>query len=48
MDLERNWKRAGAWALDSKSPEVKQGFLLNHLINELLQGDGLRWSNPIQ
>jgi len=40
-------KRAGAWALDEKAPEATTGFLLNHLIDELLpaKGDGLRWSN---
>jgi sulfite dehydrogenase (quinone) subunit SoeA len=40
-------KRAGAWALDPKSPEAQKGFLLNHLIHELLppKGDGMRWSN---
>ncbi len=40
-------KREGAWALKSNAPETKKGFLLNHLINELLpeQGDGYRWSN---
>ncbi len=40
-------KRGGAWALDPKSPEATKGFLLNHLINELLppKRDGLRWSN---
>ncbi len=40
-------KRKGAWALDPKSPEATKGFLLNHLITELLpeRGDGLRWSN---
>ena len=40
-------KRGGAWALDRQSPEVRKGFLLNHLINELLppNGDGMRWSN---
>ena len=40
-------KRKGAWALDPKAPETKKGFLLNHLIHELLppKGDGLRWSN---
>ena len=40
-------KRPGAWALDEKSPEVEKGFLLNHLIHELLppKGDGLRWAN---
>ena len=40
-------KREGAWAVDPKAPEVQKGFLLNHLIHELLppKGDGLRWSN---
>ncbi|MEM7195588.1 MAG: molybdopterin oxidoreductase family protein [Pseudomonadota bacterium] len=40
-------KRKGAWNLDAEAPESKQGFLLNHLIHELLppKGDGLRWSN---
>ena len=29
------------------APEARKGFLLNHLISELLppKGDGLRWSN---
>jgi hypothetical protein len=33
--------------LNKNAPEAKQGFLLNHLIHELLppKGDGLRWSN---
>ncbi len=40
-------KRKGTWALDGDTPEATQGFLLNHLIHELLppRGDGLRWSN---
>ena len=40
-------KRKGAWALDTDAPEVTKGFLLNHIIHELLppKGDGLRWSN---
>jgi sulfite dehydrogenase (quinone) subunit SoeA len=40
-------KRKGAWALDGDVPEAKKGFLLNHLIHELLppRGDGMRWSN---
>ncbi len=40
-------KRKGAWALDKDAPETTKGFLLNHLIHELLppKGDGLRWSN---
>ena len=40
-------KRKGAWALGDAAPESTKGFLLNHLIHELLppKGDGLRWSN---
>ncbi|MGB1211997.1 MAG: molybdopterin oxidoreductase family protein [Pikeienuella sp.] len=40
-------KRKGAWALKPDAPEAKKGFLLNHLISELLpeQSDGMRWSN---
>ena len=40
-------KRKGAWALDEDAPEAKEGFLLNHIIHELLppKGDGLRWAN---
>ncbi|HHG90548.1 MAG TPA: formate dehydrogenase [Devosia sp.] len=40
-------KRAGAWALDEKAPEAQKGFLLNHLISELLppRENGMRWSN---
>jgi anaerobic selenocysteine-containing dehydrogenase len=40
-------KRAGAWALRDGAPETTRGFLLNHLISELLppKGDGLRWAN---
>ncbi|MEM8872607.1 MAG: molybdopterin oxidoreductase family protein, partial [Pseudomonadota bacterium] len=40
-------KRKGSWALDPDAPEATRGFLLNHLIHELLppKGDGLRWSN---
>ncbi|MCV2869654.1 molybdopterin oxidoreductase family protein [Defluviimonas sp. WL0002] len=40
-------KRKGAWALDTAAPEATKGFLLNHLISELLpdRGDGHRWSN---
>ena len=33
-------KRTGAWDLDPNSPEFRKGFLLNHLISELLPGDG--------
>ncbi|TMV06810.1 formate dehydrogenase [Ruegeria sediminis] len=40
-------KRKGAWALTDDAPEATKGFLLNHLIHELLppRGDGLRWAN---
>jgi anaerobic selenocysteine-containing dehydrogenase len=40
-------KRKGAWALKENAPEATKGFLLNHLIRELLpaKGDGLRWAN---
>ncbi|BCH32145.1 formate dehydrogenase [Mesorhizobium sp. L-8-10] len=40
-------KRSGAWALDRDVPEARKGFLVNHLIHELLppKGDGQRWSN---
>ena len=40
-------KRKGAWGLDADAPEATTGFLLNHLIHELLpeRGDGRRWSN---
>ncbi len=40
-------KRKGAWALEEGAPEATKGFLLNHLIHELLppKGDGLRWAN---
>lgn len=40
-------KRAGAWGLARDVPEARRGFLMNHLINELLppKGDGMRWSN---
>jgi sulfite dehydrogenase (quinone) subunit SoeA len=40
-------KRKGAWALKDGAPEATKGFLLNHLIHELLppRGDGLRWAN---
>ncbi len=40
-------KRKGAWALDDAAAEANEGFLLNHLISELLpaKGDGHRYSN---
>ncbi|WP_116134203.1 molybdopterin oxidoreductase family protein [Tropicimonas sp. IMCC34043] len=40
-------KRRGAWNLSDDAPEMKEGFLLNHLISELLPkgGGGYRYSN---
>jgi anaerobic selenocysteine-containing dehydrogenase len=40
-------KRRGTWGLDPEAPEATGGFLVNHLISELLppRPDGLRWSN---
>ena len=40
-------KRRGAWQLEPNAPEAKKGFLLNHLIHELLppKDDGMRWAN---
>jgi sulfite dehydrogenase (quinone) subunit SoeA len=40
-------KRSGAWGLDVKGPEETKGFLLNHLIGELLpvREGGYRFSN---
>ncbi|MGB3408538.1 MAG: molybdopterin oxidoreductase family protein [Jannaschia sp.] len=40
-------KRRGAWALHDTAPETTKGFLLNHLIHELMppKQDGMRWSN---
>jgi anaerobic selenocysteine-containing dehydrogenase len=40
-------RRGGAWGLDRDAPEVRKGFLLNHLISELLpeQDGGYRYAN---
>jgi anaerobic selenocysteine-containing dehydrogenase len=40
-------KRKGAWGLDPEAPEARKGFLLNHLIHELLpaRASGHRWAN---
>lgn len=40
-------KRSGSWNLAPDAPEAKKGFLLNHLISELLppRSDGRRLSN---
>jgi anaerobic selenocysteine-containing dehydrogenase len=40
-------KRAGAWNLDPAAPEAEQGFLLNHLIAELLPDGRLSNSDPV-
>ena len=41
-------KRRGAWALDEGAAEANQGFLLNHLISEVLPGEGrLSNSDPV-
>lgn len=41
-------KRKGAWALDEGAPEAVEGFLLNHLISEVLPGAGrLSNSDPV-
>ncbi len=40
-------KRRGAWALEEGVPETEQGFLLNHVINDLLpvRDGGLTYAN---
>jgi anaerobic selenocysteine-containing dehydrogenase len=39
-------KRAGAWNLEKGAPESERGFLLNHVISDLLPPkDGMRYSN---
>lgn len=40
-------KRARAWGLDADAPEATRGFLLNHLISELLpqRADGYTYAN---
>lgn len=40
-------KRSGAWNLDDNASESKKGFLLNHVISELLppRDDGYRYAN---
>ncbi len=40
-------KRSNAWGLAADAPESKKGFLLNHLISELLpeREGGYRYSN---
>ena len=39
-------KRSGAWNLDKDAPESRKGFLLNHVISELLpEQGGYRYAN---
>ena len=40
-------ERSGQWGLDENAAESKKGFLLNHVISELLppRDDGYRYSN---
>jgi anaerobic selenocysteine-containing dehydrogenase len=40
-------KRSGTWGLEQGAPEAKKGFLLNHLISDLLpeREGGYRYSN---
>jgi sulfite dehydrogenase (quinone) subunit SoeA len=41
-------KRKAAWALDEGASEANEGFLLNHLISERLEGStGLSNSDPV-
>jgi sulfite dehydrogenase (quinone) subunit SoeA len=39
-------KRSGAWALKPDAPESERGFLLNHLIGDLL-ADGAPNADPV-
>ena len=40
-------KREGAWKLAADAPEYTKGFLLNHVIDDLLprRADGYRYAN---
>src|SRR5260370_8996529 len=40
-------KRSGAWNLAADSPEFTRGFLLNHLITEMLPGEDGTNADPI-
>ena len=40
-------KRKGAWKLDDDAPEMTEGFVLNHLISELLPDGRFSNSDPI-
>ena len=39
-------KRAGAWNLSPDSPEAKKGFVLNHVISELLPRGRMACATP--
>ncbi len=41
-------KRKGAWALNKQAPEATKGFLLNHLIHELLPPKAMVYDGSIQ
>lgn len=40
-------KRRGAWRLDARAPEGTRGFLLNHLIDDVLPGGGYANADPV-
>ena len=40
--MECNWKKKGAWNLSPQAPESNKGFLLNHLISDVLPNEGNR------
>ena len=40
-------KRRGAWALDANADEANLGFLLNHLIHDMLPDESYSNSDPI-
>lgn len=40
-------KRSGTWGLEKNAPEARKGFLLNHLISDLLPASDISNSDPI-
>ena len=40
-------KRRGAWKLAKDAPESRQGFLLNHLISDVLPKDDYANADPV-
>jgi len=40
-------KRRGAWKLDKNAPESRKGFLLNHLISDILPREGYANADPV-